>query len=82
MNLAKREFDKAKSNNEELSLLIMDLDNFKNINDTYGHAAGDEVIREFGRIIKTSFRKPYYRAHRGEEFAVVLKNASLEEAKR
>lgn len=83
MNLAKREFDKAKSNNEELSLLIMDLDNFKNINDTYGHAAGDEVIREFGRIIKTSFRKTDITGRiGGEEFAVVLKNASLEEAKK
>ena len=39
-------------------MLIMDLDNFKIINDTFGHAAGDEMIREMGRIIKASFRKP------------------------
>lgn len=82
MNLAKREFVWAKRNNEELSLLIMDLDNFKIINDTFGHAAGDEVIREIGSIIMTSFRKTDIAGRiGGEEFAVVLRNASLEEAK-
>jgi diguanylate cyclase (GGDEF)-like protein len=83
MNLAKREFAWAKRNNEELSLLIMDLDNFKIINDTFGHAAGDEIIREIGSIIMKSFRKTDIAGRiGGEEFAVVLKNASLEEAKK
>lgn len=83
MNLAKREFALAKRNNEDLSVLIMDLDNFKNINDTYGHAAGDEIIREMGRMLKSSFRKTDFAGRiGGEEFAVVLKNASLEEAKK
>ena len=83
MNLAKRELALAKRNNEDLSLLIMDLDNFKTINDTFGHAAGDEMIRELGRIIKTGFRKTDIAGRiGGEEFAVVLKNASLEEAKK
>ena len=57
MNLAKSEFARAKRNNEVLSLLIMDLDNFKVINDTFGHAAGDEIIREIGSMILTNFRK-------------------------
>jgi diguanylate cyclase (GGDEF)-like protein len=83
MNLAQREFAWAKSNNEKLSLLIMDLDHFKIINDTFGHAAGDEIIREIGRIIMTNFRKTDIAGRiGGEEFAVVLKNASLEEAKK
>ncbi len=83
MNLAQREFALAKRNNEELSLLIMDLDNFKIINDTFGHAAGDEMIREMGSIILSSFRKTDIAGRiGGEEFAVVLKNASLEEAKK
>ena len=64
------------------ALLIMDLDNFKVINDTFGHGAGDEAIREIGNIIKTSFQKTDIVGRiGGEEFAVVLKNASLEEAK-
>ncbi|NLZ39615.1 MAG: diguanylate cyclase [Firmicutes bacterium] len=83
MNLAQREFSRAKRNNEELSLLIMDLDNFKTINDTFGHAAGDEVIREMGSMIKSSFRRTDIAGRiGGEEFAVVLKNASLADAKR
>lgn len=82
MNLAKREFAWAQTSNEDLALLIMDLDNFKVINDTFGHGAGDEVIREVGSIIKTSFRKTDIAGRiGGEEFALVLKNASLEEAK-
>ncbi|NLZ73571.1 MAG: diguanylate cyclase, partial [Bacteroidales bacterium] len=83
MSLAKREFAWAKRNNEELSLLIMDLDYFKSINDTFGHAAGDEVIREIGSIIMASFRKTDIAGRiGGEEFAVVLKKAPLEEAKK
>jgi diguanylate cyclase (GGDEF)-like protein len=83
LNLAQRDFAWAKRNNKELSLLIMDLDNFKIINDTFGHAAGDEMIREMGRIIKASFRKTDIAGRiGGEEFSVVLKNASLEEAKK
>jgi diguanylate cyclase (GGDEF)-like protein len=83
MDLAKSEFARAKRNNEVLSLLIMDLDNFKVINDTFGHAAGDEMIREMGNIIRTGFRKTDIAGRiGGEEFAVVLKNASLEEAKK
>jgi len=81
MNLAERELAWAKRNNKDMSLLIMDLDNFKSINDTFGHVAGDEIIREIGRIITGSFRKTDIAGRLGgEEFAVVLKNASLEEA--
>jgi len=83
MNLSRREFAWAKRNNEELSLLVMDLDNFKTINDTFGHAAGDEIIREMGSMIKSSFRKTDIAGRLGgEEFAVVCKNASLKEAEK
>ena len=81
--LAQKEFALAKKRNEELSLLMMDLDQFKFINDTFGHAAGDEVIREVGNIIKTSFRKTDIAGRLGgEEFVVVLKNTSLKEAEK
>ncbi|HHY41818.1 MAG TPA: diguanylate cyclase [Thermoanaerobacterales bacterium] len=83
MNLAQKAYALAQKNNEELSLLIMDLDNFKTINDSFGHGAGDAVIREIGNIIKTSFRKTDIAGRiGGEEFAVVLKNASLAESKK
>ena len=81
MRLAHKEFETAKKNNEEMSLLIMDLDHFKAVNDTFGHAAGDAIIQEMGSIIKTSFRKTDIPGRiGGEEFAVVLKNASSAEA--
>lgn len=82
--LAQREFSWGKSHNEKLSLLMIDLDYFKNINDTFGHGAGDEVIRKTGNIIMTSFRKTDVAGRLGgDEFVVLLKNTtSLMEAKR
>jgi diguanylate cyclase (GGDEF)-like protein len=83
MKLAQREFAWAKRHNEELSLLMMDLDHFKTINDTFGHAAGDEVIREIGNAIIANFRKTDIAGRiGGEEFAVVLKNIALKDAKK
>jgi diguanylate cyclase (GGDEF)-like protein/PAS domain S-box-containing protein len=83
MVLAQKEFDWAQKRHNQLSLLMMDLDRFKIINDTFGHAAGDEVIRKIGNIIKTRFRKTDIAGRLGgEEFAVVLKNTSLMEAKK
>jgi diguanylate cyclase (GGDEF)-like protein len=59
-------------------LMIVDLDHFKSINDSYGHAAGDEVIRLFGRHVAASLQ-PGMVAGRigGEEFAVVVPDAEL-----
>ena len=83
MSLAEKEFAWAKANKADLSLLVMDLDNFKKINDTFGHAAGDKVIREVGHLIKSSFRKTDIAGRiGGEEFAVILKNTPLEDAKK
>jgi diguanylate cyclase (GGDEF)-like protein/PAS domain S-box-containing protein len=83
MNLAQREFAWTKRHNKKLSLLMMDLDCFKIVNDTFGHAAGDQVIREMGSIIMASFRKTDIVGRiGGEEFAVVLKNASFKDAKK
>ena len=59
--------------NEEVALLAMDLNGFKDINDQLGHAAGDDVLREFGRRLGSSLRKSD-RTFRigGDEFAVLL----------
>lgn len=83
MSLAQKYLSIAIKENKDFSLLVMDLDNFKIVNDTFGHGAGDEVIRVMGRLIKTYFRKNDIAGRiGGEEFAVVLKDASLEEAKK
>ena len=82
MKLAQRELSLAKRHNKRSSLLMIDVDHFKNINDTFGHAAGDEVIRKMGNTIMTSFRKTDFAGRLGgEEFAVLLRDTSLDEAK-
>lgn len=64
------------SDNETMdSLLILDLDHFKQINDTYGHQAGDEVLREFTRHIRSRIRSTDILARiGGEEFVIYLAN--------
>jgi diguanylate cyclase (GGDEF)-like protein len=81
--LAQRELSWTSINHETLSLLMIDMDHFKNVNDTFGHAAGDEAIRKMGDIIRAGFRKTDFAGRLGgDEFVVLLKNASLTEAKR
>lgn len=58
---------------EPLSLALIDVDNFKNINDNYGHAAGDEVLRQIGVILKNGVRRSDAPARLGgDEFAILL----------
>ncbi len=65
----------------EMSILLMDLDHFKNINDTYGHAAGDLVLKEVGRLLDQALRSSDYAArYGGEEFAVILPETDEEHA--
>ncbi|MFC1655482.1 GGDEF domain-containing protein [Patescibacteria group bacterium] len=65
-------------NHPEISMLMVDVDYFKNINDAYGHAAGDFVLRELGKIVNNFFRKRDIKArYGGEEIAVVLPGCNL-----
>ena len=66
-----------------LGLLIIDLDNFKAYNDTHGHLAGDDILREVGKLINKSIREGVDSGYRygGDEFAVILIDASLAIAK-
>lgn len=64
------------------ALLILDLDHFKRVNDTYGHPAGDAVLQHAARIIRDSLRESDKAARLGgEEFAVLLPRTSLEDAR-
>jgi diguanylate cyclase (GGDEF)-like protein len=61
------------------SLLLIDIDHFKRINDRYGHMAGDEVLRRFGEVLRERLRQNDVAARwGGEEFAVLADMASLE----
>ncbi len=66
----------------KLSLLLMDIDKFKNVNDTYGHPMGDEVIRRLSRVLEDAVRGGTDLAARygGEEFCVVLEDADAGDA--
>jgi len=64
-----------------LSLLLFDLDHFKNINDTYGHQAGDLVLRDVGAILEESCRDTDFAARfGGEEFVIILPQTSEDQA--
>ncbi len=78
---AKVLFERAKRYNEPLSLIIFDLDDFKRINDEYGHLAGDLVLKEFARIIRGNLRRSDVVArYGGEEFVVLLPNTPKDKA--
>lgn len=82
-NRLKEEFNRAQRQNHDLSLILLDLDHFKAYNDTYGHLAGDEVLRNLGRIINKSIREGVDSGYRygGDEFAIILIDATLGVAK-
>jgi diguanylate cyclase (GGDEF)-like protein len=78
-----RELARADRLRSEVSLLVMDLDNFKDINDTYGHHIGDRALREVAVVLRAAIR-PYDICVRyaGDEFIVVLSGCSGDEAER
>lgn len=64
-----------------LCVLLMDIDFFKKVNDTYGHLVGDEVLREFSKRIATAKREDDLQCrYGGEEFVLILGESSLEDA--
>jgi two-component system cell cycle response regulator len=75
------EFSRAVRYGASLSCLFFDIDNFKKINDRYGHVCGDEVLRQIGRMLNDLIRESDIAArYGGEEFAILLPNATTEGA--
>jgi len=74
---------RARTNNKPLSVAFCDIDHFKRLNDTYGHAAGDEVLKEFTRRMIRNLRSLDLVARiGGEEFVVVMPDTPPERARR
>lgn len=69
-------------NDKEISLLMLDIDRFKEYNDYYGHVKGDEVLKKVARIIKENTRESDVVARfGGEEFAIILSNVKFSDAR-
>ena len=76
-NRLEEEFSRATRYGTPLSLVFMDIDNFKQVNDTYGHTSGDKVLLEIGRLMKSVARESDIAArYGGEEFALLLPNTT------
>ncbi|HTL11010.1 MAG TPA: GGDEF domain-containing protein, partial [Bdellovibrionota bacterium] len=73
------EFKRAKALRTDFSVLFFDIDHFKKTNDTYGHDAGDHVLKEFTAIIRAKHVRPkdVFARYGGEEFVLLLSNTAM-----
>lgn len=78
---AQSEFSRSRRHGMPMSVLAVDIDHFKRINDEYGHPVGDEVLREFARQCQGALRKEDLCARTGgEEFCILLPDSDVEMA--
>jgi diguanylate cyclase (GGDEF)-like protein len=76
--LLESEIISATKTKKDLALMMLDLDHFKNVNDTYGHPFGDKVLSKVSETIKKSLRpRDYFIRYGGEEFAVIVSCADV-----
>ena len=78
----KREVSLAIRNNAELSVMVIDVDKFKQVNDTYGHHIGDEILRKVSQVFYENVRSSdYVFRYGGDEFVILLTEASEKESR-
>lgn len=78
VELMKKELRQVKEGKSSLGILMMDLDKFKFINDSYGHLFGDEVLKQFANLLVESIRENDVACRLGgDEFTVLLRNVDL-----
>ncbi|MDZ7671653.1 MAG: diguanylate cyclase [Halanaerobiales bacterium] len=83
MDYFKQKLSQAKDNSDKLSLLMLDIDNFKDINDTFGHQRGDHVLKEVSIILTENVRRKDLAARLGgDEFLVLLPNTDKDNAEK
>ena len=82
LEITKKEIETFQEKNIPFSVVIVDIDHFKEVNDTHGHLKGDEVIREFAQFIKSSLRgMDTVVRYGGDEFVCVMANCEQPEAR-
>jgi len=83
MEFAEREVSGAARYGHSLSFCMLDLDNFKKINDAHGHPAGDAVLKATARLLRESIRRCDLTCrYGGEEFAVIMPNTGIDDAEK
>ncbi|MTI65844.1 MAG: diguanylate cyclase [Firmicutes bacterium] len=81
IEIARNEFNESKKNNQDLSLCMIDIDHFKRVNDTYGHAIGDLVLKKLANECKNIIRKvDSFGRFGGEEFIIILPETDSDSA--
>ena len=77
-----QEWKRLSREQASLSLIMFDVDYFKNYNDTYGHLLGDECLRKIANVLKTNIKRPadLFARYGGEEFVILLPNTDIEGA--
>jgi len=81
VNKLNEEIERAKRYHSDLSVMLFDLDNFKDVNDTYGHLAGDSVLQKLAELFTKKLRTiDIVGRYGGEEFLVILPETDLERA--
>jgi diguanylate cyclase (GGDEF)-like protein len=80
--ILQQEMERAKRQKRALSLILLDIDNFKQYNDTYGHVEGDKVLDKLAQILQSSLRQNVDTAFRygGDEFAGLLIETTIQQA--
>jgi polar amino acid transport system substrate-binding protein len=79
--ILQQQIEMSKRYNHSFSLILFDIDNFKQINDTYGHKVGDNILVELALLIKNSMRKSdTFARWGGEEFAIILPQSKIDTA--
>jgi diguanylate cyclase (GGDEF)-like protein len=78
----REELEAAGRNGTPVSMLMIDIDHFKQYNDTYGHVAGDAILKTIAMVMQCSLRSfEHVARYGGEEFAIILPNSTAEEAR-